>query len=234
MAADLPGATRFSLRRWSQRKLEAARGGDSRLPASDSPSPAGTGDGGNARDAGGDAALVGVADPSAVRASGARQATTGNAAALGSSSGAIDAAIAPLPGAADALPPVESLTSDSDFAPFLRPGVDEGLKRSALRKLFSDPRFNVMDGLDVYIDDYAKPSPIEPELVRKLMQARYIFDPPQTRVNAQGHVEDVADERAAPLANEAPAPGLADAAHDAAAAVPAPTDSDVPSEPKAS
>src|SRR5690348_14915138 len=51
-----------------------------------------------------------------------------------------------------ALPPVEELTLDSDFRGFFHPKVDEDLRRAALRKLFSDPHFNVMDGLDVYID----------------------------------------------------------------------------------
>ena len=92
------------------------------------------------------------------------------------------------------LPSVDSLTFDSDFTPFMRNDVDESLKRSALKKLFSDPRFNVMDGLDVYIDDYSKPDPIEPELVRKLAHARYIFAPPTTRVNEAGFVEDVPEE----------------------------------------
>jgi len=63
-----------------------------------------------------------------------------------------------------------------------------------LRKLFNDPRFNVMDGLDVYIDDYSKFEPIPDDLIGKLRHARYIFDPPKTRVNEAGHVEDVADE----------------------------------------
>ena len=43
--------------------------------------------------------------------------------------------------------------------PFLRPKVDEQRQRAALKKLFSDPHFNVMDGLDPYIDDYGR-SPI--------------------------------------------------------------------------
>lgn len=68
------------------------------------------------------------------------------------------------------LPPVESLTSDSDFSAFLHPKVDEKLRRAALKKLFSDPRFNVMDGLDVYIDDYSKADPIPPEMLKKLNQ----------------------------------------------------------------
>jgi hypothetical protein len=89
------------------------------------------------------------------------------------------------------LPPVESLTFESDFRAFLEPHVAEDVKRQALRKLLHDPRFNVMDGLDVYIDDYSVPSPLAPEVARTLAQARYIFEPPQTRVNAAGHVEDV-------------------------------------------
>jgi hypothetical protein len=92
------------------------------------------------------------------------------------------------------LPPVESLGFDSDFTRFLAPQVDETVKRQALRKLFNDPRFNVMDGLDVYIDDYSKFEPIPDDVIAKLKHARYIFDPPRTRVNEAGHVEDVPDE----------------------------------------
>jgi Protein of unknown function (DUF3306) len=93
----------------------------------------------------------------------------------------------PLP----ALPPVESLTFDSDFAAFMKPDVDEALKRVALKKLLHDPRFNVMDGLDVYIDDYSKPDPIDPDVVKQLVQARYLFNPPKTRLTDEGFVEDV-------------------------------------------
>lgn len=38
---------------------------------------------------------------------------------------------------------------------------EESVKRAALKKLFSDPRFNVMDGLDVDIDDYSKDGTFE-------------------------------------------------------------------------
>ncbi|TMG82668.1 MAG: DUF3306 domain-containing protein [Betaproteobacteria bacterium] len=68
------------------------------------------------------------------------------------------------------LPPVESLTFDSDFTAFLRPEVDPDLKRAALKQLFRDPRFNVMDGLDTYIDDYTKADPIPSEMLAGLMQ----------------------------------------------------------------
>lgn len=98
------------------------------------------------------------------------------------------------PADAVALPPVESLTFDADFTAFMKPEVDPSLKRAALKKLFSDPRFNVMDGLDTYIDDYSKPDPIDAETVRGLVQARYLFDPPRTRVNERGEVEEVPPE----------------------------------------
>ena len=107
------------------------------------------------------------------------------------------------------LPPVESLTIDSDFSPFLQPKVDAALKRQALKQLFRDPHFNVMDGLDIYIGDYSQPDPISPEIVRQMVQARYIFDPPPTRINAQGFVEDIPAEELATL--EADASAAADA-----------------------
>ena len=73
------------------------------------------------------------------------------------------------------LPPLDTLDINSDFKGFTHPKVDEKLKRAALKKLFSDPRFNVMDGLDVYIDDYSKSEPIPPEMLQQLVQAQNIF-----------------------------------------------------------
>jgi hypothetical protein len=84
---------------------------------------------------------------------------------------------APTPEVAPALPPVESLTIDSDFTAFLQPQVDESVKRQALKKLFADPRFNVMDGLDTYIDDYTKSDPIPPDVLERLMRT-FTFNPP--------------------------------------------------------
>lgn len=53
------------------------------------------------------------------------------------------------------LPPVEELTAESDFTPFLRAGVPEDLHRQALRKLWtSDPVFANDDGLKDYAEDY--------------------------------------------------------------------------------
>lgn len=68
------------------------------------------------------------------------------------------------------LPPLESLTPRSDFAPFMREGVDPALKGQALKTLFSDASLYPMDGLDVYIDDYSKPDPLPAGWLEKLNQ----------------------------------------------------------------
>src|SRR6185436_3878472 len=90
------------------------------------------------------------------------------------------AAVAPptTPGAATAasvpdpapLPDMATLTPDSDFTGFMRENVPESLRRQALKTLFQDPRFNVMDGLDVYIDDYSKPDPLPEGWLEKMNQ----------------------------------------------------------------
>ena len=54
------------------------------------------------------------------------------------------------------LPDLASLGADSDYSAFMAPGVDAGLRRQALRKLFSSPQFNVRDGLDDYCDDFTQ------------------------------------------------------------------------------
>ena len=74
------------------------------------------------------------------------------------------------------LPPIDQLTLDSDFSGFFHPKVDENLRRSALRKLFSEPHFNVMDGLDTYIDDYSKTEPLPAAMLASLKQAQRILE----------------------------------------------------------
>ena len=73
------------------------------------------------------------------------------------------------------LPPVDELTPASDFSGFMHPKVDADLRRAALRKLFSDPHFNVMDGLDTYVADYSQPDPLPPGMLAGLRQAQNIL-----------------------------------------------------------
>lgn len=54
------------------------------------------------------------------------------------------------------MPPVETLDEDSDYSPFLSPGVSDDLRQQAMRKLFTQPEFNITDGLNDYDEDYTK------------------------------------------------------------------------------
>jgi hypothetical protein len=92
------------------------------------------------------------------------------------------------------LPPLESLDFASDFTAFLQNEVEESVKRTALKKLFHSPEFNVMDGLDVYIDDYGVPDPIPPEMLRRLAHAKdMLFGTAQERDDAAAQKPTVAD-----------------------------------------
>jgi hypothetical protein len=93
----------------------------------------------------------------------------------------------------------QALTPDADFKPFLARGVAPEVRNAALKKLFADPRFNLMDGLDVYIDDYAQADPLPPALLRQMASARFL--------------QLVEDEPPAAAPQEAPGP-LRDAADD--------------------
>jgi hypothetical protein len=79
-------------------------------------------------------------------------------------------AAAPMPTMDD----VAQLSRDSDFSRFVARGVDEGVQRAAMKKLFSDPSFNVMDGLDTYIEDYSRPDPIPQSMLRQMAQAAFL------------------------------------------------------------
>ena len=119
-------------------------------------------------------------------------------------------AVPQVPSEPEPLPPIESLTPESDFTPFMKGEVDPGLRRQALKALFQDPRFNVMDGLDVYIDDYTKADPLPEGWLEKLNMATRLGDYP-ARVEAERLAEleaRKAAEEVAKVAAEAPAPVL--------------------------
>ena len=73
---------------------------------------------------------------------------------------------------------VKALTQDSDFKPFMARDVGPDVRNAAMKKLFADPHFNVMDGLDIYIDDYSKSDPIPEAMLRQMVGAKLlkIFD----------------------------------------------------------
>lgn len=72
---------------------------------------------------------------------------------------------------------VAALSNESDFSRFLAKDVDESVRRSAMKKLFSNPHFNIMDGLDIYIDDYGKADPLPPGMLESLTHAKTLLNP---------------------------------------------------------
>jgi hypothetical protein len=73
------------------------------------------------------------------------------------------------------LPPVEELTPQSDFAPFMQPKVADALRRVALKKLFADPHFNVPDPYEPFSGDWTGGEPIAEEMLKTLHQARTVL-----------------------------------------------------------
>lgn len=68
----------------------------------------------------------------------------------------------------------QSLTQHSDFRPFMAQQVQPEVRNAAMKKLFSDPHYNVMDGLDTYIDDYTKSDPIPESMLRQMVGAQFL------------------------------------------------------------
>jgi hypothetical protein len=90
-----------------------------------------------------------------------------------SAAGAAAESATPAP-APPTLDDVNQLTRESDYSRFVAGDIDPGVRNAAMKKLFSAPHFNVMDGLDVYIDDYGKPDPLPPGMLRQLAQSRFL------------------------------------------------------------
>ena len=135
--------------------------------------------------------------------------------------GTVSPAAAGTPPVADAAParPAPPTLEDAarlepgaEVTRFVTPDVDPQVRNAALKKLFADPHYNVMDGLDVYIDDYGKPDPIPASMLRQMVQSHSLglfHDEKDKEPAAAGtgpRQPDAAGERADPdgaLATEA-------------------------------
>ncbi len=119
------------------------------------------------------------------------------------------------------LPPIDSLTPESDFRAFMRPGVDSSTRNAALAQLFRDPRYNEMDGLDVYIDDYTQSEPIPTPILAKLkeLHATVLPDEAIERRDVPGDTDEAASPQESrhtePSAQMASSANDADDANDA-------------------
>ncbi|HVZ45450.1 MAG TPA: DUF3306 domain-containing protein [Ramlibacter sp.] len=146
------------LARWSRRKDAVREGKEVQAEPAAEPQPASV------------PASVPASQPSPAAADSAGKAREDGQAAV------------PLPTLED----VRSLTPESDFSRFVAAEVPEDVKNAAVRKLFSDPHFNRMDRLDVYIDDYSQPDPISPQMLKKMASAQVLrlFDEEETEPTA--------------------------------------------------
>ena len=75
---------------------------------------------------------------------------------------------------APSLEDVKNLTTQSDFKPFVARDVPPEVRNAAMKKLFSDPHYNVMDRLDTYIDDYSQPDPLPESMLRQMASAKFL------------------------------------------------------------
>ena len=107
----------------------------------------------------------------------------------------------PLPSMSD----VQNLTPESDFSPFMSSEVAPEVKNAAMKKLFADPHFNVMDRMDVYIDDYGQPDPIPKAMLRQLASAKFLnlFDDDEEKnAEAVSQANEVNNAETVSQANE--------------------------------
>lgn len=94
----------------------------------------------------------------------------------------------PLPG--PSLDDVARLTRESDFSSFVTKDIHLDVHQAAMKKLFTDPHYNIMDGLDIYIDDYSKEDPLPPGMLEMMRQSdmlglfKKVLDEPVMSVDA--------------------------------------------------
>ena len=75
---------------------------------------------------------------------------------------------------APTLQDVQALGRESDYTPFVARSVDPAVRNAAMKKLFTDPHYNVMDRLDTYVDDYSLPDPLPAAMLRKMASAQFL------------------------------------------------------------
>ena len=111
---------------------------------------------------------------------------------------------------------VAGLTPSSDYSRFVGAGVDRDVSNAALKKLFRDPHFNVMDGLDTYIDDYGRPDPIPAAMLRQMNQSKFLglFDEEESTQTAHATPDPDAAPAAAQDAGPADPAAVPHASHE--------------------
>lgn len=102
--------------------------------------------------------------------------------------------VVPRPVQADLPVPTENdlraVEQGGDIKAFLVDKVSKELKNKAFKALFSRPEFNVMDGLDIYIDDYNKFTPLSKEDIDKMTFSKQLLSRPDLELPKTGDISD--------------------------------------------
>jgi hypothetical protein len=96
------------------------------------------------------------------------------------------------------LPPIESLTKESDFSVFMQQGVPADLRAQALRRLWATPEMAAPDLLDMHMWDYTGNDGIKP-LLQPVLQvlaetAKKALDDRQHESKAEPSAKTSADQ----------------------------------------
>jgi hypothetical protein len=111
-------------------------------------------------------------------------------------------------------------------------GVAPEVKNAAMKKLFADPHFNVMDRMDIYIDDYSQADPLPLAMLRQMNGAKFLNlfqeeDQGKDKAAWAGTpAEDILQTPGSPVSDDVPVPASAHTTP-----MEAPTSAQVPGEP---
>jgi hypothetical protein len=94
-------------------------------------------------------------------------------------------------------------------------GVAPEVKNAAMKKLFADPHFNVMDRMDIYIDDYSQADPLPLAMLRQMNGAKFLNlfedeDKDKDKAALAGSpAEDILQTPGSPVSDDVPVPASA-------------------------
>lgn len=84
---------------------------------------------------------------------------------------------------------LHAVKQGGDIKAFMVDKVSTELKNKAFKALFSRPEFNVMDGLDIYIDDYSKFTPLSQEDIAKMTLSKQLLSRPDLEIPKISDIE---------------------------------------------
>ncbi|MAZ08845.1 MULTISPECIES: DUF3306 domain-containing protein [unclassified Limnobacter] len=85
---------------------------------------------------------------------------------------------------------LQAVEQGGDIKAFMVEKVSTELKNKAFKALFSRPEFNVMDGLDIYIDDYNKFTPLSQEDIGKMTLSKQLLSRPDLEILKKSEIDE--------------------------------------------